>query len=264
VSRGLEFWKMTGAGNDFIVLDGRDARPGPLRDLATRLCPRRTAIGADGLMAVRPVTGRTIEVDYVNADGSTADFCGNGARCAARFAELLEMARSPLELKFPGRGVRAVVRHGEVEIETARPRLLGRLAWTLPGGPAIDAMRVDAGVEHAVIADGGHDLPLGELRAALDRQEPGVSRRVNITLVERDDKDRLRVRTHERGSGETLACGSGALAVVALEPGAERGVRRVVLPPAGIPLVVTLDADPGPARLAGEARLVYRGVIAPA
>jgi len=261
VSQRLAFWKMSGAGNDFIVLDGRDVLPRPLRELAAALCPRRVAIGADGMMAVRPCAESSIEVEYANADGSLADFCGNGARCAARFAVLREMATSPLELKFPGRVVRAEVRTEDVEIETARPRRLGRLAWALPDGRAIEATRVDAGVEHAVIAGEGPGLSLEVLREALDRQQPAISSKVNLTLVRAGQRDELHVRTHERGSGETLACGSGAMAAVALEPAADEGIRRVVLPPAGVPLIVTLDPDRGPARLAGEARLVYQGVF---
>ena len=261
MTTSLHFWKMSGAGNDFVVVDARAGLPAPAGELAAQLCRRRVGIGADGLLAVQGVSERRVVVDYRNADGSAADFCGNGARCVARFAYVREIAGSPMVLAFPGQEVRATVEGARVRIETPRPRILGRVELVAADGSRFEAVQVDAGVAHLVVhvADGPAP-PLATLRAALARARPDLLDRVNLTTVERRGADALHVRTLERGSGETLACGSGALAATALEPRAAAGVRRVVIPPAGIPLVVRLAPDPGPASLEGDAVIVFHGV----
>jgi diaminopimelate epimerase len=258
VSNGFVFWKMSGAGNDFIVIDARMKLPAPVDELAQRLCPRGLAVGADGVLAVGSRAGG-VEVTYRNADGSPAGFCGNGARCAARFAVERGLSGASLSLWFGEREVPARVDGREVRLQVPIPRLLGSSRLELARSAALEAKEVDAGVRHLVIGpspDGS--LPeLTELRAALERQDPEMSRRVNVTTVARKAEGALLVRTDELGAGETLACGSGALAA-ALVAGGEKAT---VLPPAGIPLLVTLDVAGGWATLSGEAVLVYRGEI---
>ncbi len=260
VTTTLRFWKMSGAGNDFIVVDAREPLPAPTGELATALCRRRLGIGADGLLAVRGGDDDRVFVDYRNADGTSADFCGNGARCAARFAVERGMASPEVVLVFPGQEVRANVDRTEVRIEVPRPRILGPMTLASPDGEIIDAVRVDAGVAHIVVrSDGGPPPALDTLRSALLAKDPSLLRQFNVTTAHSRGSDELLVRTLERGSGETLACGSGALAAAAVEPGADEGLRRVVVPPAGIPLDVEIAPAPGPAWLTGDAVIVFHG-----
>jgi diaminopimelate epimerase len=244
---------MSGAGNDFVVLDGRELTDGvPGAGLATQLCDRRLGIGADGVLIVRPGASGEISAVYRNADGSPADFCGNGARCAARFAVERGLAGPDLRLVFAGTAISARVEQDQVAIEVPRPTLLETIhagAAELPG----PIHRIRAGVEHLVAEESG-DPPFPLERVAdLAGRRPGE---INVTLYRAGAEGRLSIRTLERGSGETLACGSAALAVAAL---ASSGDGAVVTPPAGIPLTVRTPPAPAPFTLVGPARIVFEG-----
>ena len=258
----LRFWKMAGAGNDFVVLDARNGLPASPEELARRLCPRRVSVGADGLIAVRRLERGRVEVDFVNADGSPAGFCGNGSRCVARIAKLLGADALPLTIVFPGLVVRALRVADDVEIEAPRPFVVEpRVAFPFEGAGELAGPRISAGVEHVVLREpeAGYDLP--RLAAALFVARPDLRGQVNVTLL-REAPGTLRVRTFERGVGETLACGSGALAAaLTLAPAPDAAADVVLLPPAETPLRVALAGNGGPARLAGEARFVYRGEV---
>ena len=261
----LSFWKMEGAGNDFVVVDARDGLPCPPDELARRLCARGTGIGADGLLALTDARPGRAVVDYRNADGSSAAFCGNGARCAARFAVERGLSGSPLELVFPGFTVQAEVCGPTVAIRAARPTIdEAPLSLPLPDGGSLPGRLVRAGVPHDVAREpAGARLSLPALAERLFAARPELAGAVNVTLVREASDRTLFVRTFERGSGETLACGSGAWAAAAFcetPPGA--GGRFEVFPPAGIPLTVELAPAGGGALLSGPARVVFRGLLA--
>lgn len=265
MSGGLSFWKMEGAGNDFVVIDARDGLPGPADELARRLCARGTGIGADGLLAVSEARPGRVVVDYRNADGSSAAFCGNGARCAARFAVERGLSGSPLELVFPGFSVEARVEGEMVSIHGPRPAVDDApRSLPLPDGGTLAARLVRAGVPHLVAREpAGARLDLADLAARLLAADPELAGAVNLTLVREASGRALFVRTFERGSGETLACGSGAWAAAAFcesPPGC--GGTFQVYPPAGIPLTVELAPAGGGALLTGPARVVFRGLLA--
>ncbi len=259
----LRFWKATGAGNDFVMLDARAGLPGETATLARTLCPRRFAIGADGLIAVTRAEGDTLAVDFRNADGSPAGFCGNGARCAARFARQLGLAAPVLTLEFPGLTVTARERGAEIEITTPRPTLLEDGIALEVGGTRLAGRRLLAGVPHVVLGEpDGAPLALPRVAEALFAVRPELREAVNVTLVRPRADGALDVRTFERGVGETLACGSGALAAAAfLEPVPGQGFDVVLWPPARVPLRVVLAARGDTATLCGEARVVYTGEI---
>lgn len=247
----LHFWKMAGAGNDFVVVDGRAPLPAAPRDLARALCPRQTAVGADGLVVVRPAGAQRVAVDFFNADGSPAGFCGNASRCIARFAVMRGMTAAPLTIAFPALEVRAELTGPQrARVTTPRPSVVEEAIVLDAAGTG---RRIRAGVDHVVFADAGTPLP--PLVEALFAARPDLRGEVNVTLVRRIAPSALAVRTFERGAGETLACGSGALAAVLWS-----GLRAAsVVPPAGVALDVTIGEDE--ATLEGEARLVYEGDV---
>lgn len=254
----LSFWKMVGAGNDFVVLDARDHRGLDLAELARAVCPRATAVGADGLIAVLQIEANTVSIAFHNADGSEAAFCGNGARCIARYAVLRGLTMSPLVIRFPGQTVHAVVNEEDVEIQTVRPEQTGVLVLAGPRSTALPAREYLAGVPHVVVDESAGKVDL----IAIAARNSEVLKRANITAVRVDEQGVIRVRTFERGVGETLACGSAALAAAAFyETPRGAGGRYTVLPPAGIPLSVRLEPVPGSAFLRGEARVVYYGEL---
>jgi len=204
----LRFWKLSGAGNDFVLLEARAASSVPA--LARRLCNRRRSIGADGLLVVRrnPLTA-----DYFNADGSRA-FCANGTRCAAWWAHRRGWVGARLTLKTDGGTVPAEI-VGAERVRIGMP-LPSKPRWNLKlkaVGKTWVAHAVTVGVPHAVVEVRGLDrFPVFEIGRALRRHPAFGEAGANVNFVEQAGSA-LRVRTYERGvEDETLACGTGAVA----------------------------------------------------
>jgi diaminopimelate epimerase len=263
----IPFMKMSGSGNDFILIDHRDRRLDEERLAAfvVGVCRRRLSVGADGVILVERSGVADFRWRFFNADGSPAAMCGNGARCAARFAVERGLSGSPLELVFPGFSVEARVEGATVSIRAPRPAIdeVPR-SLPLPDGGSLPARLVRAGVPHLVAREpAGTRLDLADLAARLRAADPELAGAVNLTLVREASERTLFVRTFERGSGETLACGSGAWAAAAFcesPPGG--GGSFEVYPPAGFPLTVELAPSGGGALLSGPARVVFRGLLA--
>ena len=224
----VEFTKMNGAGNDFIVVDNRfyNFSDEELSSLARRFCPRRTGVGADGLLAfARPRDdAHHYRMRYLNADGSVGTMCGNGARCLARFARTAGLTQEALVFETDAGVFRALVPHdaaAPVRLYVDPPR-----HWQ-PDHPLdadTDAMAgavhtIWTGTEHAVcFVSSSADAPVGTWGPVL-RQDPALAPTgANVNFVEIDEEGeggvaRLRVRTYEKGvEAETLACGTGAMA----------------------------------------------------
>ena len=212
----IPFLKMHGAANDFVVIDHRQpALPADLRTLVRRLCDRRRGVGADGVLLLEPASDADAAMRYLNADGGAADYCGNGARCLARFA---------LDLGL-GAG-------GRVRLRTAVGILEGRQTRdgielhfghvVAPGAPvAVEACGrsfsgrlVRAGVPHLIVqCEALEAVPLPEWGAALRRHARFGGEGTNVDFVTPRGDGVIAMRTYERGvEGETLACGSGAIA----------------------------------------------------
>jgi diaminopimelate epimerase len=212
----LTFWKMSGSGNDFVLVDNRrKAIGGNVSAWARRLCHRQFGVGADGLLLLEPSAKGDFRMVYYNADGSRASMCGNGARCMAWAAHAWGVAGADMDFRTDAGMVHGKVRGNIVRIALADPldyrssvRLNG--AWKGKGGVA--SIRV--GVPHAVVR-----VPRLE---AVDIAETGRFMRfhpafgrhgTNVNFIQRLGDHRLRVRTYERGvEGETLACGTGVTA----------------------------------------------------
>lgn len=251
--RKVPFWKLSGAGNDFVLLAGLPrGRSGAA--LARALCDRRGGIGADGLLVLSRRRG-SARLDYWNADGSPA-FCGNGARCGALWAASRGWAKGRTFPLHSNRG-RLDVRltgEGRAEISMPRPSKL-RLAMKVAG---YVVHYVDTGVPHAVVFI-SKNVDVNRLGRLL-RFHPAFGKAgANVNFVSAS-KGRLRVLTYERGvEGETLACGTGvvAAAVVANALG-YAGTAVPVEVRSGDVLNVTLANRP---RLEGPGRLVFTGEV---
>lgn len=248
------FWKLSGAGNDFVLLAGRPrGRAGAA--LARTLCDRRLGIGADGLLVLSKRGGRA-RLDYWNADGSPA-FCGNGSRCGALWAAAQGWAKGRAFALDSNRGRldARLTTPGRAEITMPRPSKL-KLAMKVAG---YTVHYVDTGVPHAVVFI-SKDVNVDGLGRLLRFHKAFGKAGANVDFVSAR-KDRLVVRTYERGvEGETLACGTGvvAAAVVANALG-YAGTRVPVQVRSGDVLNVTLADRP---RLEGPGRVVFSGEVA--
>jgi diaminopimelate epimerase len=220
----LDFTKMNGAGNDFVLVDNRAQSLKLDRARVARICDRHAGVGADGLIALKPCPSARADWawDFYNSDGSDAEMCGNGARCFARFVQRLTGAKENLTFETRA-GVVSASFHGELVTVGLTPPIDLRLRQTISlGAGPITLHSVDTGVPHAVVfvpdADQAMVLSLGpEIR----RHPHFAPRGTNVNFVQLGvGADPIRVRTFERGvEGETLACGTGvtASALIAAE-----------------------------------------------
>ena len=217
----LSFVKMTGAGNDFVVVDNRALGLHFTPAQIARLCDRHFGIGADGLLAVEPAeagAGADFRMRYYNADGGEAEMCGNGARCFARFVQAWPRAEAGrVRFLTPAGLITGEFVGDEVRVNLTAPtetRLAQRADF---GWGEITWHFMNTGVPHVVIetpdAERAEIVPQG--RAI--RHSPIFPRGTNVNFVQVMDAQNLIVRTYERGvEDETLACGTGVVAAALL------------------------------------------------
>jgi diaminopimelate epimerase len=237
----LPFWKMHGTGNDFVLMESDDPDAG-WPALATAICDRHFGVGADGLILVLPSTVADRRMRIFNADGSEAEMCGNGVRCFVKYCLDRGLVRSAdgtmtvetipgvltARATFAADGSVERVRvgmgvpdlepaHVGVAIEQAPP--VTDLPVTVADDRGRETVRValvSMGNPHAVtFIDGApRDYPLERLGPLVEHHEL-FAHRTNFEVVHVSDRAHVEMRVWERGVGETLACGSGACAVVA-------------------------------------------------
>lgn len=229
----MEFSKFQATGNDFILLDARNAQ----RDwpkLAKAMCQRRFGIGADGLITVHGSEIADLKMRIFNPDGSEAEACGNGLRCFAKYAIEANMVSRPdltIETASGIRQARASVSKGEVrhaEVSMGMPRFQAEeipadvdtdgapiLGYTLELAECkLVVSLVSMGNPHAVsfMSAPVGDFPLATLGPEVERH-PVFPHRTNFEIANVMNRNKVKARVWERGVGETLACGSGACAI---------------------------------------------------
>jgi diaminopimelate epimerase len=273
----LTFTKMHGAGNDFVVLDGvRDALP-PIEPLAARLCDRHLGIGADQLLVVRPGASADFRMEIWNADGSQVEMCANGIRA---FYKYLRDHGHTDRAEISVETLSGVVRprwaaSDRVTVDMGPPFFAPAVIPTTLGagdGPVLDVplavegetlsvSSVSMGNPHAVIFVDDPDTAPVERWGRVIEHHPAFPNRVNVEFVRVMDRGRISQRTWERGTGETLACGSGACAVAVVSM--LRGVvdRRVTIELRGGVLEIAWPADDAHVEMTGPAAEVFTGAI---
>lgn len=274
-SARLHFSKMQGAGNDFVVLDLRGGGAPPDPALAARLADRHYGVGCDQILTIEPArdAGAVAAYRIWNADGSEAGQCGNGARCvaawlvragaadAAHFAIDSPAGRHAVEDLGDGRFAIAM---GVPRFEPEAVPLLGfahpREEYFLPlQGESVRFGAVSMGNPHAVIEVGRADAAPVDRVGPLMQQNPAFPESVNVGFAEVVDAGHVRLRVYERGAGETLACGSGACAAVAVLVRRGRVGRDVRVDLPGGELQIRLPADDAELVMAGPAAFVFEG-----
>jgi diaminopimelate epimerase len=252
----VDFVKMEGLGNDFIVVDG------PIELESGRIaawCERQTGIGADGVLMVTPLDERRVQMRYWNADGGPAEMCGNGLRCVALLARRRGWVGEDSFVVESAAGSHpvAVLDDEMVRAFVGRPHQF-RVGQLAIGGYTV--VPVGVGNPHAVIiVESVDDAPVPEAgpRVEGDPMFPGGT---NVEFVEVVDRERIRVRVWERGVGETRASGTGATAAAFVAHFQELTGSVVTVELPGGELEISLD-DAG-AWMVGPARVVYSGAVA--
>jgi diaminopimelate epimerase len=283
----LKFWKFTGAGNDFVALDNRDGSiepdPQARAALIRSLCARGVGVGADGALILEPSQKADFRMRYYNSDGGEAETCGNGARCIARFANLLGAAGPACRFETQAGIYEAAVKPEavrvsmsdasglELDVQLGRATLPADLLSGIPslrGAGTVDF--INTGVPHAVIrvenTDDLQNVPVVELGRAIRYHARFAPAGTNVNFIAPIASSHFAIRTYERGvEDETLACGTGSIAsaIVACR-------RALAAPPvrlttrSGVDLLVHLEPTERGAtrvRLEGEARLVFKGEL---
>ena len=267
----VAFWKMNGAGNDFIVIDHRKPLIPPHRmsEFARKVCRRKFSVGADGLFLLEPSAKADFSWRFFNADGSEAEMCGNGARCVARFAYMHGMAAARMRFETLAGIVEATVSDTQVTITMPAPHSLAlnlHLEHSVPGG---EAHSINTGVPHLVIfVDALDQVDVAGLGRQLRYHPQFAPAGTNVNFVKRTG-DGMRIRTYERGvEDETMACGTGvaAAALVAAAKGYAQSPVTMTTS-GGVSLTVLWSETPGKEnrqiQLKGPAHLIYRGELTP-
>ena len=205
---------MNGAGNDFVLIDNRDGQVALSREQIARVCHRQRGVGADGLMLLKNAEGEGDWAwDFFNADGSDAEMCGNGARCFASYIQHTIGGEGTLSFETVCGLIRAEVGDTDVTVNLTAPQglALNETISTSDGDKTVHSL--NTGVPHAVLfveeADAALVSSLGEEIRYHDHFAPAGT---NVNFVQVQSAGHIRVRTYERGVGETLACGTGVSA----------------------------------------------------
>jgi len=274
----LKFIKMHGAGNDYIFIDCiRDDLDMDWSSLARRLSDRHFGIGSDGLVLILPSDSADFRMRMFNKDGSEAQICGNALRCVAKylFEEDYTSGEEMMIETIPG-AIRAIVNTDKAKVESVSVELpkpefnspdLPRQTANKPmidypleiGGREFAISCVSVGNPHAVIfLDRLEGFPVSEIGPSIECH-PLFPERTNVEFVKVERRDKIRVRIWERGSGETLACGSGACAagVVSVYLGKTDDNIEVMMPGGGF----RVQWKGHKIILTGPAEEVFRGEI---
>ena len=268
VPHGRRFYKMSGSGNDFIFFDARNEAPGRLAESSTidQLCARATGIGADGVVFLQNNPQKQLTIRYFNRDGSIGELCGNASLCTTRLAVELGLA-APGGFQFGTDAgvISARLRDGIPEIDT----------------PTVTGLRADAGIEletgerrigfadtgvpHLVVLVEDTDQVDVARRGRFLRHHKSLAAGANVNFVAPGASGRWKMRTFERGvEGETLACGTGAVATgVLLENWGLSGAETAVETRSGRILTVSVAHADGAIKpsLRGEGRIVFVGEL---
>jgi diaminopimelate epimerase len=277
----IRFTKMQGAGNDFVVLDETQTplnlTPAHYRFLADR----HLGVGADQILTVRPAPQPDVDFEYVihNADGGEVEQCGNGSRCFVRFVREQGLTdKTTVRVKVHG-GVITLqeMPDGQVMVDMGAPVLdlpqvpfapahataVNDATWqlALSNGDAVHVGVVSMGNPHAVQVVTDVDTAPVRTQGPLIEHHPAFPKRVNAGFMQVLNRGAVRLRVFERGTGETLACGTGACAAVVA------GIRwglldpRVSVQTQGGTLTIEWQGGDTPVRMTGPATTVFQGEI---
>ena len=212
----IPFMKMSGSGNDFILIDHREAllKEDRLKDFIRKVCRRRISVGADGLILIERSQKADFKWRFYNSDGSEAEMCGNGGRCAARFAYLKGIVGPSLKFETLAGILSAQVDGKKVKLEMTKPFGLKLDEAIFLNGEKQIISSINTGVPHTIIFVEDLDgIDITRIGRAIRFHPNFAPSGTNVNFIRVGKGSQLSIRTYERGvEDETLACGTGAVA----------------------------------------------------
>ncbi|WP_442900351.1 diaminopimelate epimerase [Geoalkalibacter sp.] len=278
----MKFAKMHGAGNDYVYVNAFDTQIADPAALAIELSNRNFAIGSDGLILILPSDKADVRMRMFNADGSESEMCGNGIRCVAKYAYDHGLVKKTEITAETGAGILTLQlfpntagKVSKVRVNMGQPRLKrGEIPMTGPAEEQVVGAElrvldrtfhitcVSMGNPHCVIfVDNVAEFPVAKYGPVIENHEL-FPRRTNVEFVEVISRGEVRQRTWERGSGETLACGTGASAVTVAGVLTGHTDRRIVNHLLGGDLEMEWRED-GQVFMTGPAVQVFEGIYDP-
>lgn len=216
----INFTKMVAAGNDFVVVGARKPQTINYKKLAIAICNRKFGIGADGLLILGKSSRADVRMRIFNADGSEAEMCGNGARCAALYKAqgarrlyVRQAGKAQVNIETKAGIIKSVISGNKVKIRLTEPKDL-KLDLAVKLSRAMRVNFINTGVPHAVVfVDSLEKIDVFFLGRQLRFHKIFAPKGANVDFVEIVSPDKIKVRTYERGvEDETLACGTGVTA----------------------------------------------------
>jgi diaminopimelate epimerase len=276
----MEFTKMHGLGNDFIIVAGEQALPANVADLAEKLCNRYFGIGADGLVYILPSDKADYQMRIINSDGSEAEQCGNAIRCVAKYVYDNGLTdKTELTIETLGAGVQPlqlVTDNGLVQsvtVDMGHPILNGLdVPTTIDANPVlghsvfVDGREfvftaVSMGNPHCVIyVDDAAGFDLATWGPKLEKN-PLFPRKINVEFAKVNSRNQVDMRVWERGAGPTLACGTGACATLVSSVLNGLTDRKATISLAGGDLLIDWNEDNNRVYMTGPAAAVYSGTL---
>lgn len=267
--QSLPFMKMSGTGNDFILIDHREPRIAvdEMSEFVRLVCRRKFSVGADGLIFIENSDKADFKWRFFNGDGSVAEMCGNGARCAARYAYLRGLAPADMRFETLAGIIEAKVEDVQVSLRMTRPQNFHLGRGLEINDQNLEIHFVDTGVPHAVVfVDDIEGTDVKKMGAPIRFHEVFMPAGANVNFVWKEGDSVLRVRTYERGvEDETFACGTGAVASALIAARLDQEVNSPVdvITSGGDRLTILFEmSDKGEAEnvfLKGPAHVIYQG-----
>jgi diaminopimelate epimerase len=265
----ISFCKMSGSGNDFIIIDNRDLSLAiiDLPAFVRKVCQRKVSVGADGLLLIEPSAIADFKWRFFNSDGSVAEMCGNASRCVARWAYLKGVTGAKLSFETLAGIIDAEVRDDTVKVRLTDPSLLRQNVSLFLEGGECGLDYIDTGVPHAVcFVEAIETVGVIATGRQIRRHEYFQPKGTNANFASVLDIHKMKVRTYERGvEDETLACGTGVVASVLAAAG-----RNLVQSPVDVTvqsgeiLRVYFSSVDGVFKeiyLEGKVKIVYQGKL---
>lgn len=272
----MDFWKMHGAGNDFIIIDNRDNRINDKSYWAQQLCDRHFGIGADGFMLVEVSSTCDIKMSFYNSDGTLAGMCGNGIRCFSKYVYdqgicnqkkfLVETGDGPKEIVVVDANVKeSTVRVNmgswnfkDLSLSSYDELCMGKEITCYDHSFQIYCVHM--GVPHSVIFTDEIKEENTVRYGSVIEKMPEFPNGTNVNFVKVLDKNKIIVDTWERGAGKTLACGTGVCSSVIIANKLSKTEKEVYVKVAGGDLKITLLPD-DTAVMEGKAVTICKGSI---